>query len=148
MTVRESRRSHHGDSTASPSTSPSLSAISDAAAALHCEHFRRGPRSIRSYVTDDLVVCVLSGILTPAERTLVDAGEADQVRWRRAIHQVSFEETYARRMATTMGRPVSFYLDTVSIELDIAVYIFTTDPKQVGDLPDLPFRDPDTRSAC
>jgi uncharacterized protein YbcI len=119
---------------------PPLSAISDAAAALHCEHFRRGPKSVRSYVTDDLVVCVLSGILTPAERTMIDAGEADQVRWRRAIHQVAFEKIYAQRMAATMGRPVCFYLGTVSVETDIAVYIFTTGPRQVGQMLDVPPR--------
>jgi uncharacterized protein YbcI len=148
MTVQVSRRSVPTHSTSSPSSPPPLDAVSDEAAALHCEHFRRGPGAVKSYVTDDLVVCVLYGILTRAERTLVDAGEAEQVRWRRAIHQVAFEETYTRRMAATMGRPVCFYLGTVSVEADIAVYIFTTDPEQIGQIPDLPQRGRRSRAAC
>jgi uncharacterized protein YbcI len=148
MTVEVSRRSVPFHSTSSPSSRPPLSAISDEVAALHCEHFRRGPGAVKSYVTNDLVVCVLSGILTPGERTLIDAGEAEQVRWRRAMHQVASEETYTRRMASTMGRPVSFYLGTVSIETDIAVYIFTTDPEQAGQIPDLPPRGRRSRATC
>jgi uncharacterized protein YbcI len=148
VTVKASRRSGPVHSTSSPSTRPPLSAISDEAAALHCEHFRRGPTAVKSYMTDDLVVCVLSGILTPTERTMIVAGEAEQVRWRRAIHEVAFEETYTQRMAASVGRPVSFYLATVCIETDTAVYIFGTGPGRVGQTPDLPPGNRGSRSAC
>ena len=56
MTVKVSRRSVPLQLTSPPSRRPPLSAISDEAAALHCEHFRRGPGAVKSYMTDDLVV--------------------------------------------------------------------------------------------
>lgn len=146
MTVQSTRRSQLARPTASPSASPPLSAISDEAAALHYEQFKHGPKAVRSYVTDDLVVCVLSGILTPVERTLIDAGGSDRVRWRRAVHQVAFEESYAGRIAMIMRRPVSFYLGTVSIETDVAVYVLTIAPRRAEQLPDLAPRG--RRTAC
>jgi uncharacterized protein YbcI len=135
MTVKVGRRSDLPGSTSSPFRRPPLSAISDEAAALHCEHFRRGPTAVKSYMTDDLVVCVLSGILTPTERTLIGAGEPEQVRWRRTIHELAFEETYTRRMAATIGCPVSSCFGTVCTETDVAVYIFTIGSRPAGRMP-------------
>jgi uncharacterized protein YbcI len=146
--VQAGRRSQPAHPSASPSTSPPLSAISDEAAALHYEQFKHGPKAVRSYATDDLVVCVLSGILTPRERTLIGVGEADRVRWRRALHQVAFEESYARRMQWIMGRPVSFYLGTVSIETDVAVYILKIGAEHADQMSDVAAHDRRTRAAC
>jgi uncharacterized protein YbcI len=146
--VQAGRRSQPAHPSASPSTIPPLSAISDEAAALHYEQFKHGPKAVRSYATDDLVVCVLSGILTPRERTLIGVGEADRVRWRRALHQVAFEESYARRMQAIMGRPVSFYLGTVSIETDVAVYILKIGAEHADQMSDVAAHDWRTRAAC
>src|ERR1700761_5876924 len=54
---------------------PQLTEISNAAVALHREHFGRGPGAAKTHVTDNLVVCVLNDIFTPLERTLIDAGQ-------------------------------------------------------------------------
>ncbi len=109
---------------APPTSRPALTEISNAAVALHRDHFGRGPGAAKSYVTDDAVVCVLTDVFTPVERTLIDAGEADHVRRTRAIHQVALEETYKRRMAEVIGRPVAAYMSTIHIEPDIAVEVF------------------------
>jgi uncharacterized protein YbcI len=117
------------DDRAAPTTSrPSLTEISNAAVALHRDHFGRGPGAAKSYVTDDVVVCVLTDIFTPVERTLIDAGESDHVRRTRAIHQVALEETYKQRMAEVIGRPLIAYLSTIHIEPDFAVEIFMLGP--------------------
>jgi uncharacterized protein YbcI len=117
------------DDRPAPTTSrPALTEISNAAVALHRDHFGRGPGAAKSYVTDDVVVCVLNDVFTPVERTLIDAGEADHVRRTRAIHQVALEETYKQRMAEVVGRPVIAYLSTIHIEPDVAVEIFMLGP--------------------
>jgi uncharacterized protein YbcI len=116
------------DRPAVPTSRPSLTDISNAAVALHRDHFGRGPGAAKSHLTDDLVVCILSDVFTPVERTLIDAGEAEHVRRTRAIHQVALEETYKQRMAEVVGRPVIAYMSTVHIEPDLAVEVFVLAP--------------------
>jgi uncharacterized protein YbcI len=121
------------DRTAPPTSRPALTEISNAAVALHRDHFGRGPGAAKSYVTDDVVICVLHDIFTPVERTLIDAGEADHVRKTRAIHQVALEETYKQRMAEVVGRPVTAYMSTIHIEPDLAVEVFMLGPGVAAD---------------
>ena len=116
------------DRPAPPTSRPALTEISNAAVALHRDHFGRGPGAAKSHVTDDVVICVLTDVFTPVERTLIDAGEADHVRKTRAIHQVALEEAYKRRMAEVIGRPVTAYMSTIHIDPDIAVEVFMLGP--------------------
>ena len=116
------------DETAASTTArPSLTEICNEAVALHREHFGRGPGAAKAHVTDEVVVCILSDVFTPVERTLIDAGESDHVRKTRAIHRVALEETYRERMAAAIGRPVTAYLSTVHIEPDVAVDVYMLD---------------------
>jgi hypothetical protein len=47
-----------------------------------------------------------------------------------------------------MGRPVSFYLGTVSIETDVAVYILKIGPGHADLMSDVAAHDSRTRAAC
>jgi uncharacterized protein YbcI len=113
------------DEIAVPTTNrPSLTEICNEAVAIHREHFGRGPGAAKAHIADDVVVCTLSDVFTPVERTLIDAGEADHVRQTRAIHQVALEETHKERMGAVIGRPVEAYLSTVHIDPDVAVDVY------------------------
>lgn len=103
---------------------PQLTEISNAAVALHREHFGRGPGAAKTHVTDNLVVCVLTDVFTPLERTLIEAGQAARVRETRAIHHAATEEAYKARMEAVLGRPVAAHMSTVHIPTDVAVDIF------------------------
>jgi uncharacterized protein YbcI len=103
---------------------PQLTEISNAAVALHREHFGRGPGAAKTHVTENLVVCVLTDIFTPLERTLLDAGQEARVRETRSIHHTATEATYRARMETVLRRPIEAYLSTISVDPDIAVDIF------------------------
>jgi len=105
-------------------TRPQLTEISNAAVALHREHFGRGPGAAKTHVTDNLVVCVLTDVFTPLERTLIEAGQAAQVRETRAIHHAATEGAYKARMEAVLGRPVEAHMSTIHVDHDIAVDIF------------------------
>jgi uncharacterized protein YbcI len=111
---------------------PPLSAICNEAAKLHREHFGRGPGAVKSYMVDDLVVCVLTDVFTPMEKTLIEKGRADLVRAIRAAHSAVVRETYMQRMAETIGRPVTNYESTISIGPDIVANIFILDKRHAG----------------
>jgi uncharacterized protein YbcI len=110
----------------------SLTAISNEAAGLHREHFGRGPGAVKSYLTDDLLVCVLSDPFTAVERTLIAAGEVEHVRSTREIHRVAVERTYKDRMGEMLGRDVTAYLGSVHTHPGFVVEIFLLGPSGGG----------------
>ncbi|MGH2940005.1 MAG: Na-translocating system protein MpsC family protein [Solirubrobacterales bacterium] len=103
---------------------PQLTEISNAAVALHREHFGRGPGAAKTHITDNLVVCVLTDVFTPLERTLLDAGQETRVRETRAIHHAATEGAYKARMEEVLGRPVEAHMSTIHVHPDVAIDIF------------------------
>ena len=43
------------------------------------EHYGRGPMKAKTYVLDDLIVCVLRNGHTPMEETMMEGGEPERV---------------------------------------------------------------------
>lgn len=107
-----------------PTGRPQLTEISNVAVALHREHFGRGPGAAKTYFTDNLVVCVLTDVFTPLERTLVNAGQEARVREVRAIHQAATEEIYKARMEGVVGRTVVAHMSSIHVDPDVAVDVF------------------------
>jgi uncharacterized protein YbcI len=103
---------------------PQLTEISNAAVALHREHFGRGPGAAKTHIADNLVVCVLNDVFTPFEKTLIDAGEEDRVRETRAIHRAATEDVYKSRMEAVLGLPIEAHLSSIHVDPDVAVDIF------------------------
>ncbi|HJZ35056.1 MAG TPA: Na-translocating system protein MpsC family protein [Solirubrobacterales bacterium] len=103
---------------------PQLTEISNAAVALHREHFGRGPGAAKTHISDNLVVCVLTDVFTPLEKTLIDAGQEERVRETRAIHRAATEDVYKVRMEDVLGREVEAHMSSIHVDPDVAVDIF------------------------
>jgi uncharacterized protein YbcI len=105
---------------------PQLTEISNAAVALHREHFGRGPGAAKTHITDNLVVCVLTDVFTPFEKTLIEAGQEERVRETRAIHRSATEDVYKGRMEAVLGLKVEAHMSSIHVDPDVAVDIFVT----------------------
>ena len=103
---------------------PQLTEISNAAVALHREHFGRGPGAAKTHITDNLVVCVLTDVFTPFEKTLIEAGQEERVRETRAIHRSATEDVYKSRMEAVLGLKVEAHMSSIHVDPDVAVDIF------------------------
>jgi uncharacterized protein YbcI len=101
-----------------------LTEVSNALVSLHREHFGRGPSAAKSFVADDVVVCVLSDVYTQVERTLIAAGQIEHVRETRMLHQLALEDEYKAKVEAIVGRPVEAFLSVVHVDPDVAVEIF------------------------
>jgi len=108
----------------SEASRPALTEISNAAVALHREHFGRGPGAAKTHVSDDIVVCVLTDVFTPLERTLIAAGQEARVRETRAAHRAATEDVYKVRMEAVLGRTIEAHLSSIHVDPDVAVDIF------------------------
>jgi len=98
--------------------------LSNAMVALHRENFGRGPGAAKSFRDGEMVACVLSDIYTPAERTLIGAGQAEHVRRTRALHHEALEGEYRASAERILARPVTTFLSAVHVDPDLAVEIF------------------------
>jgi uncharacterized protein YbcI len=105
--------------------------LSNAMVALHRENFGRGPGAAKSFVTDEMAICVLSDIYTPVERTLIRAGQAEHVRRTRTLHQEALEGQYKASVERIMDREVAAFLSVVHVDPDVAIEVFL-----LGDRPD------------
>lgn len=107
-----------------PTDGNALVELSNAMVALHREHFGRGPGAAKSFVSDEMAVCILTDIYTPAERTLILAGQAPHVRRTRRLHQEALEDEYKSRVEQILGRQVAAFLSVAHVDPDVAIEVF------------------------
>ena len=104
------------------------SAISQAIVRIHAEHYGKGATQAKTYVWDNLVVCVLRDVLTVAERTLIDADRADTVRDVRTMFQSSLERTFRTAIERLTGRRVHSFMSQVDPQNGLGVEVFVLEP--------------------
>ncbi|MGA9762917.1 MAG: Na-translocating system protein MpsC family protein [Gaiellaceae bacterium] len=108
------------------------SAISKAMTQMHREHYGRGATSVRTVISHDHVVSFLEDILTPMERTLVDAGEVEPVREARLAFQRAMRVRFIETIENATGRKVRAFLSQVHFDPDIAAEVFVLEPNGKG----------------
>ncbi len=91
------------------------------------EHYGRGPIKAKTYVLDNLIVCVLSDGFTPIERTMMEGGEPDLVLDMRRDFQRMMKERYTGMIEELTGRKVLAFLSQAHVEPDLTVEMFLMD---------------------
>jgi uncharacterized protein YbcI len=104
-----------------------LAEITNRIVALMREHYGRGPIKAKTYVLDNLIVCVLSDGFTAIERTMVDGGEPERVLEMRRDFQRMMKERYSEMIEQLTGRKVLAFLSQAHIEPDLTTEMFLMD---------------------
>ena len=99
-------------------------AISNALVHLHKQAYGRGPTSARTYVQDDLLVCLLRGGYTRGEHMLRDHGELETLRDHRVVVQGTIEDQARAIVREHLGRDVVSVMSANDPERDLSVEIF------------------------
>ena len=103
---------------------PMLAEVTNAIVSLHRQHYGKGPTRSKSFLLDDVLVCVMRDVLTTVEHTLVEAGEHTKVRDTRFAFQDAMRERFARAVERIVGRKVLGVTSQILVTQDIAVEIF------------------------
>jgi uncharacterized protein YbcI len=109
-----------------------MAEITNRIVALMRQHFGRGPIKAKTYVLDNLIVCVLSDGFTAIERTLMEGGEADRVLEIRRDFQRVMEDRYSEMIQELTGRRVLAFLSQSHVEPDLTVEMFLMDGPLAG----------------
>jgi uncharacterized protein YbcI len=110
-----------------------LTAISDGMVALMKEFFGRGPTQTKTYYHDDLVICLMRGGYTRAERTLWEGGRGAAVIQQRMDFQELMRERFAAVIESATGRQVVGFMSGNQQDPDIMCEVFILDPTDLVD---------------
>ena len=109
-----------------------LTAISNRIVGLLREHYGRGPMRAKTYVLDDLVVCVLRNGFTAIEKTMVDSGNPDRVVEMRHEFQQMMGRSFKDTIEELTGSHVVAFLSQAHLEPDVTLEVFIVDPPLDG----------------
>lgn len=110
-----------------------LATISTTIVGIMREHYGRGPMRAKTYVLDDIIVCVLRGSgYTPLEKTIMDSGEPDRVVAMRHDFQRVIAGRYTEVIQELTGRKVLAFLSQAHVDPDITMEMFIIDGPLAG----------------
>ena len=109
-----------------------MTAISNRIVGMLREHYGRGPMKAKTYVLDDLVVCVLRDGFTAIEQTMMESGQSGRVVEMRREFQEMMGRRYKEMIEELTGSQVNAFLSQAHIEPDITLEVFIVDPPLEG----------------
>lgn len=112
---------------------PLVADISNEVVRLVRAHFGKGPTQAKTVWHDDVIVTILRGGFTQAERTLYENGKGDVVEEGRRAMQDVFEREMRAAVERVTGRRVEAFLSANNYDPDISVEIFTLHPATLED---------------
>lgn len=91
---------------------------------IHAHYYGRGPTKAKTYVNDEVILCLLGEIFTPSEEMLIEAGRFLEVRTNRMAFQDTIEPIMRESIERISARGVRAFLSQISPEgLSTEVFI-------------------------
>jgi uncharacterized protein YbcI len=109
-----------------------LAQISNAFVTMQKEYWGIGPLEAKSYMMDDLLLIVMRGGLTRAERTMLDFGQQDLVRNFRQTFENEMTQNLTGKIEELTGRKVLTYQSQILFDPDIVAELFVFDKAAGG----------------
>ena len=91
------------------------------------QFFGKGPTQAKSYILDDMLIIVMRGGMTTAEKTLLDFGQQDLVRQFRQTFENEMTKRLTDMVEDITGRSVCTYQSQVMFDPDVVVEMFVFD---------------------
>jgi uncharacterized protein YbcI len=109
-----------------------LAAVSAAIVALHERYHHRRPLSARTQLLGgDVLVCVLGGVYTDVEKTLIELQRATVVRESRSEFQTAIRHKFVAAVEELCGRDVVAFISGNHVGPDLEVEVFVLAPGSV-----------------
>jgi uncharacterized protein YbcI len=107
-----------------------LVAVTDAMVALHERYHHRLPATAKTLLLgDDLLACVLGGVYTTVEQTLIELQRATVVRDTRSAFQNAMAHKFIGVVERLSGRDVLAFISKHNIGPDVEVELFLLKPR-------------------
>lgn len=108
---------------------PLLVAVTDAMVALHRRYHQRAPVTAKTLLLDDeLLVCVLEGVYTDVEKTMIELQRTAIVRETRRAFQTAMQHKYITEVERLSGRDVLSFISNHHVGPDMEIQLFMLKP--------------------
>ena len=106
-----------------------LVAVTEAMVALHQRYHHREPISAKSLLLgDDLLACVMGGVYTDVEKTMIELQRSTIVQETRNAFQEAMRDRFISQIQRLTGRNVMAFISNHSVGPDIEIELFFLTP--------------------
>jgi uncharacterized protein YbcI len=115
-----------------------LEAITEAMVAFHERYHHREPVMAKTLMLgDDLIACVLGGVYTDVEKTMIEIQKKTIVQETRNAFQNAMQDRFIGAVESLSGRRVLVFISNHHVGPDIEVELFLLTPIVSAELSDL-----------
>jgi uncharacterized protein YbcI len=102
-----------------------LTAVTDAMVALHRRYHHRAPVSAKTQMLgNELLACVLGGVYTDVERTMIELQRSTIVQETRSAFQNAMQHKFIDEVERLSGRDVLAFISNQHVGPDIEIELF------------------------
>ena len=106
-----------------------LDAVSASMSALHERYYGRAPANVKSRMMgEDLLACVLGGVYTDVEKTMIELERSAVVQETRSAFQSAMQHKFIAEIERLSGRRVLAFISNhhVGPDLEIELFVLAT----------------------
>jgi uncharacterized protein YbcI len=108
---------------------PLLAAVTDAMVALHERYHHRKPVTAKTQLLgEDLLACVLGGVYTDVEKTLIELQKSTTVQETRSDFQSAMRHRFIEVVERLSGRSVLAFISNSHVGPDLEIELFMLGP--------------------
>jgi len=109
-----------------------LLAVTEAMVVLHQRYYHRTPVTAKTQLLGaDLLACVLGGVYTDVEQTMIELQRAAIVQETRSAFQTAMERTFIDQVELLSGRAVLAFISNHHVGPDIEIELFMLGPAEL-----------------
>jgi len=107
-----------------------LAGVTDAMVALHRRYYHREPVTAKTQLLgDDLLACVLGGVYTDVEKTMIELQRTTVVQETRSEFQNAMQNTFIAQVEQVTGREVIAFISNHHVGPDMEIELFMLTPE-------------------
>ena len=106
-----------------------LVAVTDAMVALHQRYHHRAPVTAKTQLLGgDLLACVMGGVYTDVEKTMIELQRTPVVQETRSLFQVAMQQKFIDAVERLSGRDVLTFISNQHVGPDMEIELFMLAP--------------------
>ena len=106
-----------------------LAAVTEAMVGFHQRYHHREPVTAKTLMLgDDLIACVLSGVYTDVEKTMIEIQKTTVVQETRNAFQNAMQDKFIKAVEHLSGRGVLAFISNHHVGPDIEIELFLLNP--------------------
>jgi uncharacterized protein YbcI len=110
-----------------------LAAVTEAMVALHERYYHRKPVTAKTVLLgDDLLACVLGGVYTDVEKTMIEIQRTTMVQETRNAFQNAMQDKFINAVESLTGRHVLAFISNHHVGPDIEIELFHLMPAETS----------------